>query len=92
MSGYFKHLSSEAHFTNIQREQGLLSDTNNTSSERRSNNMIDFALQLDQLSLEEEILKEFTLFQSKNMDLLQDVSMASPNATSSLRQGRIQGW
>lgn len=92
MSGYFDHLSSDAHFTNIQVEQGLINDTNSTSSDHINNSMIDFALQLEQLNLEENILKEFTLFQSKNMDILQDTATARSNTTSPLRQNRIQGW
>ena len=54
--------------------------------------MVDFALQLGELSLEEKILKEFTLFQSKNMDLLQETATACPSTNPSLRQSRIQGW
>ncbi|CAI4062657.1 hypothetical protein SKDZ_07G4050 [Saccharomyces kudriavzevii ZP591] len=93
MSGYFNHLSSSAHFPNFQVDQGLISDAGSAANDRSGGGMIDFAIQLNELSLEEKILKEFTLFQSKNMDLLQDTSSTrSPNATSSLRQSRIQGW
>lgn len=92
MSGYFNHLSSSAHFTNIQADQGLISDASGTSGDHGSSSMIDFALQLEELSLEEKIVKEFTLFQSKNIDLLQETATASPNTNHSFRQSQIQGW
>ncbi|AJR77249.1 ANL_collapsed_G0021400.mRNA.1.CDS.1 [Saccharomyces cerevisiae] len=92
MSGYFNHLSSNAHFANIQADQGFIGDATGTSSDHGSSGMVDFALQLGELSLEEKILKEFTLFQSKNMDLLQETATACPSTNPSLRQSRIQGW
>ena len=92
MSGYFNHLSSNAHFANIQADQGFIGDAAGTSSDHGSSGMVDFALQLGELSLEEKILKEFTLFQSKNMDLLQETATACPSTNPSLRQSRIQGW
>ncbi|CAI4038850.1 hypothetical protein SMKI_06G2000 [Saccharomyces mikatae IFO 1815] len=92
MSGFINHFSSNAHFTTLQADQSLIGDFRGASSDHGNNGMIDFTLKLEELSLEEKILKEFTLFQSQNMDLLQETSTASGNANPSLRQSRIQGW